>query len=67
MERNLPGRNELGLVRGGNATISGDGRVVWLLQTDGRLTRVKLDSGERESMKIEVCFQREIYLIGQVS
>ncbi len=50
MERNLPGRNELGLVRGGNATISGDGRVVWLLQTDGRLTRVKLDSGERESM-----------------
>lgn len=50
MDRNLPGRNDLGLVRGGTATISGDGRVVWLLQTDGRLTRVKLDTGERESV-----------------
>ena len=50
MQRNLPGRNDLGLVRGGTATISGDGRIAWLLTTDGRLTRVKLDTGERESM-----------------
>lgn len=50
MDRNLPARNDLGLVRGGYATMSGDGRVVWLLQTDGRLTRVKLDTGERVSM-----------------
>jgi len=50
MQRSLPNRNQLGMVRGDTATISGDGRIGWLLQTDGRLTRVALDSGERESM-----------------
>jgi uncharacterized protein (TIGR03437 family) len=49
-ERNLPGRNDLGLVRDGSATISGDGRIVWLVQSDGRLARVNLATGEREFM-----------------
>ena len=50
IQQGLPARNDLGVVRGGAATISGDGKVVWLVQEDGRLTRVKLDSNERESM-----------------
>jgi len=29
-------------------TLSGDGTTVWLVQADGRLTRVDLDSGKRE-------------------
>jgi uncharacterized protein (TIGR03437 family) len=50
MQRFLPARNDLGVVRDAAATISGDGKVVWLVAPDGRLTRVTLATGERESV-----------------
>jgi len=38
----------LGAIRQPMLTMSGNGEVVWLLQLDGRLAKVRLDSGGRE-------------------
>jgi len=42
-------RSSLGPLRTGSrvATLSGDGRVVWMVEPDGHLARLSLDTGER--------------------
>jgi uncharacterized protein (TIGR03437 family) len=47
MDLNTRERHDLGAIRDLAATISGDGRSVWLFQPDGYLARIRIDTGER--------------------
>ena len=47
MDLNSRQRVDLGVAREGAATISGDGRVAWIVQPDGTFARMVLDTGER--------------------
>ncbi|MEP6963786.1 MAG: hypothetical protein ABI995_17050, partial [Acidobacteriota bacterium] len=47
IDLNSPDRHDLGEVRSYGTALSGDGKTAWVVVPDGRLARIKLDTGER--------------------